>query len=460
MTTPQSSRPRAVEATKKELFLLVARALTDEEAQHPGDRFAALVHELALADDDWLQRLADWTRAQPVLRRTRLAITVGSAHVRLEATLRSATETRRLISEALVRADEPGELLAYAADRYGRSIPKPIKAGVAKAAERLYDEHALATYDTADAPMRFSEVIDLTHAKPVGQAQREVFQHAAQRLRLGSHPVPEALTTLRARAQLQALPAEQRVRTLDGLDAADMLAKAAMTWQQMSAWLNGEMTDKVWATVLPSMSYRQRLAHLRDFETAGLAGEVADWACAELAEEGSVARGRAMPVEILAAYRSVPASRWSWALEQALSHSLAQVPALSGRTLILVDRSAAMASRADAAAVFAAALALRSPSVELVEFGPATRPVTAAASVLATVDRFSATGGAQTVAQAVPAYVEGHDRIIVLTHPGAAVEAVQAVTAPGHEHVISQINDGWFAAIPAIESARTGAWPF
>ncbi|GAA3668787.1 hypothetical protein GCM10022224_036160 [Nonomuraea antimicrobica] len=34
------------------------------------------------------------------------------------------------------------------------------------------------------------------------------------------------------------------------------------------------------------------------------------------------------------------------------------------------------------------------------------------------------------------------------------------MTVPGHEHVITNVNDGWFAAIPAVERARAAAWPF
>lgn len=65
-----------------------------------------------------------------------------------------------------------------------------------------------------------------------------------------------------------------------------------------------------------------------------------------------------MPVEIMAAARTVPDSRWTWALEQALDHSLRQVPTLSGRTLVLVDQDLPN----DDASVFASALTVRSPA--------------------------------------------------------------------------------------------------
>ncbi|GAA1308236.1 RNA-binding protein [Planotetraspora silvatica] len=469
MTTPHPLAP-SITTAKKELFLLAARTLADDSAQDPGDRFASLVDQLAVNEAPWIRGLIDWTRRQPALRRFGIAVAVEFMHARMVAGLGAPGERRELIDNLLTRADEPGDLLAHWVRRHGHSIPKSVKAGVADAAARLYDEVALLTYDTEDAAMRFAEVIALTHPKPIGKIQNEIFQYAALRRR-GSHPVPESLATLRARAQLEAVPPDRRLRTLDRPDAGGVFVRAAMNWHQVRDWLGGTMTDKAWAVVVPPMSYRERLAHLPDFDRAGLADEVADWISADLAAQKSVKRGRALPVEILTAHRSVPSSRWSWALEQALEHSLEQVPALPGRTLILVDRSEPMSApvsatspltRADASAVFGAALALRSSSADLVECGRVTGPVQAGNGdlLIDTLARFAEPGGGQTVAQALREHVRGHDRVVVLTHPGAAVEAAEAVTVPGHEHIITDVSDPWFAAVPHIEMARTGAWPF
>ncbi|MFF5209189.1 hypothetical protein [Streptosporangium sp. NPDC000396] len=57
-------------------------------------------------------------------------------------------------------------------------------------------------------------------------------------------------------------------------------------------------------------------------------------------------------------------------------------------------------------------------------------------------------------------HLDGYDRIVILTHPGSAAEAAEAITMPGHEHVITDVSAGWFTAIPHIEMARTAAWPF
>jgi hypothetical protein len=469
MTTPHPLAP-SVTTAKKELFLLAARTLADDGAQDPGDRFASLVGQLAATEAPWVRGLIDWTRRQPALRRFGIAVAVEFIHARVAAGLGAPGERRELIDNLLIRADEPGDLFAHWVRRHGHAIPKSVRAGVADAAARLYDEVAIVTYDTEDAAMRFAEVIALTHPKPIGKIQNEVFQHAALRRR-GSHPIPESLKTLHARAQLDAVAADKRPRMLDRPDIADVFVKAAMTWQQVRDWLGGTMTDKAWAVVVPPMGYRERLAHLPDFDRAGLADEVADWISADLTAQKSVKRGRALPVEIFTAYRSVPSSRWSWALEQALEHALGQVPALPGRTVILVDRSEPMSepvsagsplTRADAAAVFGAALALRSSSADLVECGRVTGPVTTGNGdrLIETVARFGEPGGGQRVAQALRTHVRGHDRVVVLTHPDAAVEAAEAVTVPGHEHIITDAGDAWFAAIPHIEMARTGTWPF
>jgi hypothetical protein len=285
----------------------------------------------------------------------------------MAAELITPGESHELIGSLLTRPDEPGDLLAHWVRRHGHAIPKSVKAGVADAAARLYDEVAILAYDTEDAAMRFAEVIALTHPKPIGKIQNEIFQYAARR---ASHLIPDSLATLRARAQLEAVPVDRRPRMLDRPDIGGVFVRAAMTWRQVRDWLGGAMSE----------------------------------------------------------------------------------PVSAGSTL----------TRADAAAVFGAALALRASSADLVECGRVTGIVTAGNGdrLIETVARFGEPGGGQTVAQALRTRVRGHDRVVVLTHPGAAVEAAEAVTVPGHEHIITDVNDAWFAAIPHIEMARTGAWPF
>ncbi len=86
-----------------------------------------------------------------------------------------------MIASALIRADEPGELLAYWLATYGRAIPKPVKRGVADAVVRLYTERSLLKWDSAERSVRFGDVLELTHPEPATAWQGELFRHAIDR---------------------------------------------------------------------------------------------------------------------------------------------------------------------------------------------------------------------------------------------------------------------------------------
>ncbi|MFG1707859.1 TROVE domain-containing protein [Nonomuraea sp. M3C6] len=456
----------SVATFRKEIFLLVARALGDADARTPTGRYVALATRLARSDEAWLTRMVGWMGRHPGLRGLRLATLAELAQARLEA---GATGTRQLLDQCLHRADEPGELLAYWLHWYGRALPQPVKRGIADAAVRLYDERALATYDSPGAPLRFADVLALTHPVPQGAAQADVFRHAVARRRGDLNDLPASLPLLRARRALYWIPASRRPALLERPHAGRTLAGAAMTWATVQRWLLGTMTGPAWAAVAPSMPYQDRLAHLADFDRDGMPDETAHQLAEDLASPAWVLRSGVTPLEVLAALRSVPGSRWSLSLGLAMDLSLANVPALPGRTLVLIDRGDLMAgpaygglTRADGAAILGAALAVRASRAQVVVLGtPATTvPVRPGEPLTDVIDRFGDVGGTTSPAQAIRDHAAGHDRVVVLTHPDQAAEAAEAVTGPGQEHVITDVTSGWFTAIPHIEMARTGDWPF
>jgi hypothetical protein len=92
---------------------------------------------------------------------------------------------------------------------------------------------------------------------------------------------------------------------------------------------------------------------------------------------------------------------------------------------VLVDRSRSMfgslsarsqLTRADAAAVFETALAVRAQAADLVQFGSGSAPVRLRQdeSVLRTVQRFGSLGGTRTAAAGRRHY-RGHDRVVIVT---------------------------------------------
>ncbi|MFC6080430.1 hypothetical protein [Sphaerisporangium aureirubrum] len=311
-------------------------------------------------------------------------------------------------------------------------------------------------------------MLALTHPVPAGDAQAAVFAHAVGRRKGTVTTISERLPVLRTRRALYRIPAARRPGLMERRDVLDALARAAMPWRTVRRWLLGAMTGPAWAAVLPSMSYQDRLEHLPEFDRLDVRAE---GLAAELADPARVLWSGVTPLEIVAALRQVPGSRWTPALRRAADLSVANVPALPGRTLVLVDRTASMAdpawpgsplTRGDAAAAFGAAVASRAASADLVQCGTVTArvPVGPGEPLTTVLARFGPLDGTTGPAAAVRHLAAGHDRVIILTHPSTAAQAAEAVTIPGHEHVVTSPVPGWFRAIPYIEAARTAAWPF
>jgi hypothetical protein len=210
-----------------------------------------------------------------------------------------------------------------------------------------------------------------------------------------------------------------------------------------------------------------------------------------ISDPGAVRRSKQFPFRYLAAYRHAPSLRWGHALEKALRHSLANVPSLPGRTLVLVDRSGSMfgglspqtqLNRADSAAVFGTALAVRADRADLVQFGSGSAEVKVGSgeSVLKVLERFGDLGGTDTGA-AIRKHYRGHDRVVIVTDEQASsrgtLDAVPAhvpvytwnlagyraghgPSGSAHRHTFGGLSDAAFRLIPLLEAGRDAAWPW
>ncbi|MEV6978218.1 TROVE domain-containing protein [Kitasatospora sp. NPDC093806] len=485
---------------KSELFLLavanmVGQGTFHESGRDRDDRYTALVRELAVSDPEWTLGLLRWLRHEAQLRTAALVGAAEFTRARLDAG--TPGYSRQAVDAVLRRADEPGELLAYWTSHYGRALPKPVKRGVADAVRRLYDARALLKYDTATKGYRFGDVLELTHPSPDPDKpwQGELFRYALDRRHRPDEAVPPAaLPLLTANRELLALPVERRRAVVTGPDGAERLAAAGITWEALAGWLQGPLDAAVWSAVIPSMGPMALVRNLRNFDQAEVPDEVAAAVARRISDRGEVRRSRQFPFRYLAAYRHAPSLRWGHALETALSHSLANVPALPGRTLVLVDRSGSMfdrpsertkLNRADSAAIFGTALKVRAADADLVEFGWGSRvvPVGKGEPLLRVLDRFGNLGGTDT-AKAVQTNYRGHDRVVIVTDeqtgPGSrGGDPLQAVPAhvpvytwnlagyaPGHapggpnRHTFGGLTDAAFRLVPILEAGRNADWPW
>lgn len=502
--------PGYVRDDRSELFLLGVALAGEPKFYESGaashKRFIALVHAVAPADPEWFTAFVAWLRGEANVRTGALVAALEGAVALRRAKISGFT--RRLVASALQRADEPGEAIAYWRAHHQRSLPGGVQRGIADAVVRLYTQRSLLRYDTAAHAYRFGDVIDLVHPATVSLYQGALFQHALDRRHGRDNPVPEALATIRANAALRAHVTNGNLHRL--LDA-DEVSGAGMSWEDVLS-LGGKSLDKrrMWEAVVPSMGYMALLRNLRNLDEAGVSDEVAQRVAAKLADPEEVRRSRQFPFRFWSAYRNVKSLRWGQALETGLRHSLTNVPALDGRTLILVDRSPSMfpgfhfstpnrsdITLADQAAVFGAALALRAERPTLVQFGGHSGLISVprGGSVLRLVETFGRIDGTD-IPTAVRSHFAGHDRVIIITDeqtrpgylpsnmgryggmPETAIDDLVPTNVPlymwnmagyrhgaapagiTNRHALGGLTDASFRLIPLLEAGYDGRWPW
>lgn len=505
-----------VRDVKSDLFLMAAVNMVGEDAfyESAGDRdgrFRALVHAATRQDPDWVARFVPYLRGEMNMRSAAIVMAAESALARRDGCEREpAVPVRKMIADAMLRADEPAEFLAYWKVRTGRTtLPGGVQRGVADAVRRLYTERAALKYDGGASAWRMADVVALAKPHPAGPWQSDLFDYLAdRRWKRDAVRVTDRLPVLTAYRAAMAMPAAER-RAWFLADPA-RLGAAGMTWEQLSSL--GPMDAAAWSAIVPHMGLMALTRNVRNFDEAGLPDDVAEAICARLADPEEVRRSRQFPYRFLSAYRAAPSLRWGHALERALAASTANVPALPGRTLVLVDTSGSMENpvsarsavrHVDVGALFAVALAARGCDVDLAGFadGVFRHRLVRGGSVLAQAQAFCARvgevgHGTETVAALRSAY-RGHDRVVLFSdmqafrHPGrggwsgargaargmSVSEAVPAGvpmfgvnsagyapaaidTAQPHRYEIGGFSDKLFTVIGLLSRGRDAGWPW
>jgi hypothetical protein len=496
---------------KSELYLLGLTNYVGEDTHHEiaknrDDRFNKLVREAALSDMKWLLGFGGWLRGDIGMRSASLVL--GVVAVR-ERTLKGLTQGNAdLIDSVLQRADEPGQFIWLWRELYGRRLPKSVKKGVGRAVTRLYHERSYLRWDSGKVEIHFADVVDIVCPKPKDKKQSEFFRFLLDQRHHGDGSL-DSMPVLAENARWR-----QALGRGDGHTALldeDFIRDAGLKWENVLSAM-GSKVDKrlLWEAMIPHMSYTALLRNLRNFDEHGVSDEMADKVIAKLVDPADIRGSKTFPMQIHAAYRATAGSlRWAYALERALKISLENVPALTGRTLIMVDTSSSMdevfskdgtVKRWDAAVLFGLALASRCESAEVVSFssaqmyyhdpkGPKTKvfPQAKGEALLKGISRWNSQGfflgGGTETAGALRLHFDGHDRVVILTDEQTGVD-LQAVSdavpnsvpmhtfnlagyAVGHgrsgvrnRYTTGGLTDRAFLQIARIESGMSDVWPW
>lgn len=489
-------------AAKSELFLAAVSDFAGENTFYESaavrsDRIAKLAAEVAVADVEWITNFVEWLRNSANMRSISLVIALEGARGLLKADIPGG---RKLVSNAIQRADEPGEALAWWYANVGRKIPAPVKRGIADAAVRLYNQYTLGKSDTDSHGFRFADVINLTHPDPADAVQSDLFKYALDRRRDANAEIPESLTRVIKRKQILSLSLEEKRKLLASPNASAELKAAGLTWENVgSSFGAGGLDAKAWEALIPTLGYMALIRNLRDFEKKGVSKKVLESVAERLKDTDEVAKSKQLPFRFLSAYRAVtkghgmgPSSGlFEYPLEQALQASLANIPELDGDSLILVDRSGSMyweiskntdMNFADTGALFGAALAVRANKAILVEFGTSSQvvPFNKNSSVLKLVNTFHDMGGTKTKQAVDKHFTKQFKRVIIITDEqsnyGDPAENVPANVPVytfnlkgykfGHKNdkpnriTFGGLQDQSFGLIPMLEAGYDAKWPW
>ena len=517
---------------KGELFQLAVVNMVGQDAFYESgegrdNRYVNLIHQLAVADPAWTFSLLKWLRGPEGNLRT--ASLVGAAEfvrARLDAMsvgdlvpddVKASQEgggwNRRVIEAVLQRADEPGEMLGYWVNRYGRKLPKPVKRGVADAAKRLYTQRGYLRYDSDSKGFRFADVLELVHAQDSGPEQDALYRYAVDDRHDHAGEVPELLHMVRARRTINTMSANDRhklarLAVRHGLDGN--LYKAAMAGQW--EWLHSSLGDTKdvrspvskadqWRLVLPQLGIFALARNLRNLEEAGLGYAEIDAINARLMDADEIAKSRMFPFRWWQAYQAVNGNSFKSGLERAFAHSMGNIPKLPGKSLVLVDTSASMTSGifaqkssmspVQAAAVFGVALATANPgNVHLVGFasGEFQHDMKGGATALQEVERFVSqvgrVGHGTDIHGAVRrTFKKGyHDRVFIIsdmqTMGGYDSNHTQNLPVPVYgfnlggysqtmmkvgengKHEFGGLTDSTFKQVPLLERGESTGWPW
>jgi hypothetical protein len=395
-----------------------------EDGEEIGKRIATLVAQCMPED---VAALAIEAREQMHLRHVPLLL------LRELARHPSLKDRPQLLSKAmgrvLQRADEPAEFLALYWKDKKQPLSKQVKRGLAWSMRR-FSEYELAKYNR-DAEIKPRDVLFLSHAKPKDEAQAALWKKLA--------------------ANELATPDTWEVQLSAGADKKQ-------TFERL-------IREK-------KLGYFALIRNLRNMEQAGVDVRLVREAI--LARKGGA--DKILPFRYIAAARQ--ALQFEPQLDTAMQAALAELPKLSGSTIVLVDNSGSMSAllsrksdmtRADAAAGVAIVARGVCESVRVFAFSDNCVEVPPRTGMALRDAIRSATrmGGTQLGAAVKEVSQLSHDRLILVTDEQSADRVPEPKGRGYMINVASNRNgvgygkwlhvDGWSDAVVRFISERERA---
>lgn len=510
---------------KGELFILAATLLNDDTYYEGKEDRVIRVRELVerANDPEWTYELVKWLRGDGGLRTAAQMVAVPAAAYdvqftkNIKATVGNDVQTvgwaRKTIRAGIGRLDEVMTTLGLWLDTYGKPIPSAVKRGVADALVDLtneysylkYRNHTKSRFDGNKVSLR--DAILMTHPKAKNVKQDKLFKVILDEAYGADDVNYDGLDLIQARNAFKKLNATAITAALSApKEATDLIRGAGLTHEVIAGKL-GKIPVSVWMNLIPTMGYQALRMNLRrikeqwktenddntsDFKESKLYHEI----CNRMNDGAGY---KAMPMEFLSAYNATDGD-FNDLLEKEVGKTIDNVPALDGKTLILVDGSGSMYSISgrsvlmlyDVAKTFASALALRAEDADVYVFdapnsyysnsndGVYLVDLHDVSNILEADKKYPDVGGGTDIKNAVDKTYRDHDRVIIITDEQSESSDVLskvpdnvpvfiwniggyrgAVTddRPGR-WTLTSLTDASFKLIPELEAGGRGVWPW
>ena len=260
----------------------------------------------------------------------------------LAKSVKGARWSKRFYAQVARRPDDILEILGYYLAVYGRPVPNSLKKGLG-AALAAFDEYQLAKYRREHGAFKLVDAVNLVR--------------------------PQATPALSQLVRGELAPAQTWETKLTqagaGATADPVVAAKSQAWGEL---VRGRR-----------LGYLALLRNVRNILTQ--APELVEELSLQLADEKSVRRALVFPFQFLSAAEvlkqgNLPgAGRVMDALNEAIDHSLANVPKFEGQTLIALDSSGSMAGRPQTIGSLFAATLVKATGADLMLFSDDARYV-------------------------------------------------------------------------------------